>query len=165
MKIRTKIITLFFITTSFLVAMGVLFYHLQTKKYLFIGVESSDLLKVLIFVISFIVFVSFFVSSFVVEHVSEPIEKIHKTVRLALKGNLNVKTSIKTGDEIEVLGKSINSLIEKLKKSEEGTTKKISEKTKTLEKLNESMVGREVKVVELKKEIDRLKEKLKNPKE
>jgi len=90
--------------------------------------------------------------------------------QLRLEKSFDKKIKVDGNDEISVLAKNLNELVQSLSGSEKNYLKangaiklkavELERKTMELEKLNQHMVGREIRMAELKKEIDELKRKL-----
>ncbi|MBD3208526.1 MAG: HAMP domain-containing protein [Candidatus Nealsonbacteria bacterium] len=122
--------------------------------------------------------------------ITKPIKKLRETAKEMAQGNLEIRTNIKTNDEIEDLSKEFDTMAEKLKKSKDSLETKVKERTKELEELTKTLekrvdqrttelkskleelerfrkfaVDRETRMIELKKEVDKLKERLKQRKE
>ena len=89
----------------------------------------------------------------------KPLKQLKEASQELSKGNLKHKINIKTGDELEDLGNSFNTMSSKLNNTIKNIEKKIAERTTSLEKVNKFMTGRELKMVELKKKIIDLENK------
>ena len=139
--------------------------------------ESFSLIKKIkniIFIIFFVVlFISFIISSFFSKSITKPIVQLVNTVKKISAGNFNVKSDIKTKDEIGELASSFNEMAGKLKESQEKIeeqnrtlkqkvekqTRELRNKLEELEKFNDATVGRELRMIELKEKIKDLEKK------
>ena len=93
-----------------------------------------------------------------------PLNLLSQTAKEIESGNYKRRFDIKSGDEIEALGRVIDKMTLQLVKAKEKAEKKVKDRTKELELMNQSMVGRELKMIELKKQIKKLKQKIKQNK-
>lgn len=122
-------------------------------KTIFIG------LLVLLISIVFVAFISFYFS----RGVTQPLEQLREGAEILGKGNLKYRVKIKTGDEIEELGNTLNQMAEDLRRyhsalEESKTVLEIKVKARTIE-LEEFAKTLEEKVRERTKELqDRLRE-------
>ncbi|MBD3355117.1 HAMP domain-containing protein [Candidatus Woesearchaeota archaeon] len=70
-------------------------------------------------IIQFVIFVVVVAGSFVfLSKITSPIKKLYKTTQQLEKGNFNARADIKTGDELEDLGNTLNKAIETLGKTD-----------------------------------------------
>ncbi len=107
---------------------------------------------------------------FAIRSFTNPVKKMLEGAREISKGNFDVRTDIKTKDEIGNLSSEFNNMAKSLKESKvkleeysksleeevKNRTKELEEKNTELERFNKLAVGRELKMIELKK---KLKEK------
>jgi len=79
--------------------------------------RTTNILTIIIVLVTFIFggFISFFTS----RSISNPIHKLHKATEEVEKGNFKTRVDIKTGDELEQLGKAFNKTTEVLAKADE----------------------------------------------
>jgi len=160
--------------------------HIFSVRYLLSHKSLSDRMKEVYTQISLIVIPIFIIASiftiFFVSLLIKPIDKLTSAVNKIQAGNLDVKTDIKSKDEIGKLGFAFNEMTTKLKESysileekvkerteelekERGSleekvkerTKNLDTKIEELEKMNNLMVDREMKMIELKKELEKYK--------
>ncbi len=76
---------------------------------------------------------------------------------LAIKDDKDLElVKIKTKDEFESVGNSINRLIIKLNNYQSSAKSLLDQKTKDLEQINKKLIGRETKMIELKQKIQKL---------
>jgi len=87
----------------------------------------------LLFVVLSIIFCSLIII-FIISHSFYPLREIKDIAQLISLGNFQKKVNIKTGDELEELGNSINIMIDSLRDSYGNLEFKIDEKTKELAK-------------------------------
>ena len=112
-----------------------------------------------VLVIIFVVFISFYFS----RGVTQPLEQVRKGAEIIGKGNFEHRIKIKTGDELEELGESINRMANDLKRSREELEEysktleiKVDARTMELKELTESL---DAQVKEKTKELwERIKE-------
>ena len=123
---------------------------------------------------SLIVIITWLVGFLYIGQIVNPIQKLTETARELSKGNFNVKSDIRSENEIGELASAFNKMIDDLKVSREQVesyqheledavkerTKQLQAKIEELERFNKLAVGRELRMVELKKEIEKLKEQL-----
>lgn len=86
---------------------------------------------------------------FLVNKLLNPLKTLQTGSEQLAKENFDYKFTIKTGDELEVLGESFNKMSKKL----EVSYNKLKDQVGRLRKVNNLMVEREKKMVELKKQI------------
>jgi nitrate/nitrite-specific signal transduction histidine kinase len=100
-----------------------------------------------------------------------PIVELTQVAEKVREGDFNIRTEVKSKDEIGTLAEVFNQMAVKLsgyyaelKKTVEERTSELEKSNKTLgqkveelEQMNKLMVGRELKMVELKEEIEKLK--------
>jgi HAMP domain-containing protein len=111
-----------------------------------------------------------FASFFLVRVMILPLTNLNSASEEIAKGNLNNKIVIKTGDEIETLGESFNTMVSSLRSSKEKInadeknlektieerTKQLKNKVDELEKFQKVTIDRELKMIELKKKINEM---------
>jgi HAMP domain-containing protein/uncharacterized membrane protein (Fun14 family) len=128
----------------------------------------------------FIIIIAWIVGFLYVRRIIKPIKKLTETAGEISKGNLNVKSDVKSNNEIGELASAFNQMTEDLKKSQEWIKKhseelekQVAERTEELEKskkeleskvdelerFNKLSVGRELKMLELKKKMVELEKK------
>lgn len=122
--------------------------------------NMQNILTVILFISGIIVLI---ISFFYAKTFSEPIKKLDNYAKEMTKGNLNIRSDVKTSDEIGSLADSFNIMAENLKnytnELEEKVDKRtisLKEKIKELEDFKKLTVGRELKMVELKKQLKEL---------
>lgn len=100
------------------------------------------------FVVVGVVWFAIFFGVLFSRHIVEPINRLAAGMKDVGRGNLNVRVSVKTGDELESLAKSFNSMIAELKESKakvedysRNLEKKVAEKTGELEKNVEELTA------------------------
>lgn len=108
-----------------------------------------------------------FLGYFQAKLITGPIKRLHKDMLRIKSGDLDVRSEIKTGDEIGEMAEAFNEMAAELKSSYTDMENKIEEKTRNLneklaelEKTNRLMVGRELKMIELKKKLKEKNEKV-----
>jgi HAMP domain-containing protein len=116
-----------------------------------------------------ILFVTTVVSYITTRMLTEPILRLTRFAEDVQEGDLSVLADTETGDEISVLGKTLNDMVDQVNQSREELEQLVQQKTRELnkrladtEKLNSLMIGRENKMVALKKEIKELKKQIGN---
>lgn len=100
---------------------GYIYIGLSTKEY-HAELKSLYLRSFWIALVS--VMMGLYMSYLLAKRLSMPIQKLTKTTQLIGSGDLTVRASVKTGDEIEMLGNSINQMVEALKYSRDEVKKK-----------------------------------------
>ena len=122
-----------------------------------------ELAQYLVFFMSLISFFTFAIGVFLASMLSKPLDRLLKAVYSIQAGDLNVRSNIKTDDEIGLLSKSFDNMTAKLKSALDNLENKVVEKTKELsdkisdlERLNKVTVNRELKMIELKEKIKKL---------
>lgn len=100
-----------------------------------------------------------FLAIFVVSGISKPIEKLNEDVQIIEKGNFDHKVAINSRDEIGILSRSFDKMVEAVKRSRNEIetkvneqTKKIQENAKTLEDQRKAIFN-VLEDVQLEKEI------------
>lgn len=128
----------------------------------------SSALKIsytLAFFVLLSVIVTIITINILVSRYTKPLSELNDVVRKAItEEDLGQRALITSKDEIGVLSKNFNELIEKLQKTLINVEEKVQKRTEQLERTNRAMSGRELKMIELKKEIIELKNKLKDNK-
>jgi C4-dicarboxylate-specific signal transduction histidine kinase len=131
-----------------------IFSEISADEFSADAVGISRILGLFVFLAALVSVVVIF---FIVGFFMRPLAKLRKFAEVVGTGDKIQKVDIKTGDELEVLGHSLNKMSDRLFKNRQNIEKKIKDRTKQLEKINKSMTGRELKMVELKKQIQNLK--------
>ena len=125
--------------------------------------------RILIIMITVIFITAMFAMLFA-KSIVKPIIKLVTGIKEIGKGNLDYKIKMKTEDEFETLGNSINKMTSDLKKSQDKLrnyaadlenevkkrTHQLQDKVDELGKFHKLTVGRELRMIELKKEIEEL---------
>ena len=134
-------------------------------------IVKNSLINTLIFMFVTIIF-SLLIGIIVSKSISKPLKRLVYTTNEVGKGNLDIKTEIKSKDEFGELSSNFDKMTEDLKKSMisineldknvKERTKKLQSKNEEMEQFNKLAVGRELKMIELKKNIKELEEKLQN---
>jgi two-component sensor histidine kinase/HAMP domain-containing protein len=83
--------------------------------------------------------VGFISSSYFAKRLTGPIISLDKTTKELSDGNLNAKTNIKTGDELESLAVSFNKMTDSLRAAKENLEAKVKERTYQLEITNQAL--------------------------
>ena len=78
----------------------------------------------------------FLASAFLARVITKPIMILDKTTRQITEGDLNARAEIKTGDELESLASSFNTMTKFLRKERENLERKVKERTSQLEETN-----------------------------
>ncbi len=115
-------------------------------------------------IFSLAVLVSIFLALKLTERIITPLLDLRKAIRKITKGDLSYRINIRTGDEVEEIGKEFNLMTEKLKETREELeeAKKILEikvraRTKELEELAESLEDQvEARTEELERKVEEL---------
>lgn len=100
--------------------------YYYTIKY---GFNTSSIV-LLSFILALVI--SFFAAMFIARPISEPVEQLSRATRKLKKGDFKTRVKIKTGDELEELGKSFNLMAEALGKIDEEHKQLDNAKTKLL---------------------------------
>lgn len=93
--------------------------------------EIQQNVKNLIIITLIAVIIAIFAASFLASRITVPILKLSETAFLISQGKPGEKISVKTGDEVEILAKSFNKMIEDLKKNQIAREKLIQELKKS----------------------------------
>jgi len=111
---------------------------------------SSNRKIIIYFTIIAIFSVSIILTLFIHRLVSMPVKKLVGATRLVATGNLDVKTTVKTKDEIGYLANSFNKMVEDLKKAQKEIQswnieleKKVEERTDKLRRAREQLIQSE----------------------
>jgi PAS domain S-box-containing protein len=75
-----------------------------------------ELIKTIILIIIIITIITVIFIFYLFNFISKPISEIYNVIKEVEKGNYNVSLDVKTGDEIEILSKTINKTVASLKK-------------------------------------------------
>ncbi len=116
--------------------------------------EAVSISRTLGFFVLFSAILALIIINFLIGRHLKPLSELNKIVIKATEGDLGQRVLVDSKDEIGILGKNFNKLIEKLHKTLINIEKKINQRTEQLEKTNKSMVGREMKMIELKKKLE-----------
>ncbi len=81
-----------------------------------IGTPRQALIMFALMLAVIIVLISAIISFFIVKNISNPIKKLYYATKRIEKGDFSVRLNIKTGDELEELGKTLNKAIASLEK-------------------------------------------------
>ncbi len=85
--------------------------------------------------------IGFISSSYFAKRLTEPIISLDNATKELAEGNLNAKTNVKTGDELESLAISFNKMTDSLRAAKENLEAKVKERTYQLEIINEVLSG------------------------
>jgi two-component sensor histidine kinase/HAMP domain-containing protein len=108
-------------------------------KQVYIRTFTSSLVAILI---------GFLASVYFGKKISNPIHHLNEVTRKVSDGDLSARSSIHTGDEIEGLSESFNTMTEALSEAHTNLERKVSERTTELEQTN---IALENEIVERKK--------------
>jgi len=96
---------------------------------------SKNLHDKILYIAGLILIVSLILSIFDVRRLLKPIHDLASTADVIAKGNYDIRAKIKTDDEIGVLAKNFNIMVDKLQDHIQNLDKKIQEKTEELKSL------------------------------
>ncbi|MDI6883475.1 MAG: HAMP domain-containing protein, partial [Patescibacteria group bacterium] len=82
-----------------------------------IAIQNKAILRTGSLITALIIFLGFSIAFFLASGLTRPIRELTKGVKTIGKGNFDYRIKIKTGDEIEEVGKAINKMVEDLEKS------------------------------------------------
>jgi len=131
-KISRKLLLVFMVVVILIFILGI--FSSEIDKGALHGIVDSEYAPfvgqamILIFIAISFILIEFFVS----RSISKPIKQLHEATEEIEKGNYDVKVDIKTGDELEELGKAFNETTAKLEKVEEEHKQINKAKTKFL---------------------------------
>lgn len=98
--------------------------------------------------------------SLIVNRMLSPLNEMQRVALEITKGNTKSRVMVNSTDELGMLAKALNTMMDKLMQATESIEKKVNDRTQELQRLNNAMTGRELKMIELKKEIEALKAKI-----
>lgn len=132
-----------------------LFSEYRLKELSKVSKTTTSILSIIIglLAIAAIIIILLFVNKFL-----RPLSDLKKCALEISKDNYSYKYNIKTGDELEELGNTINRMSRKLKKSRESLKQKLT----ISKRVNKTLVGRELAMRTLKKENTDLRKELRN---
>ena len=84
--------------------------------------------------------IGFFSSIYFAKKITGPIISLDKITKELAEGNLNAKTNIKTGDELESLASSFDKMTDSLRTAKEHLEDKVQERTLQLEQINKMLL-------------------------
>ena len=108
-------------------------------------------------VIGIILIIITFISFLLNKSITGSILKLKKGISKIKEGNLKYRIHTTGNDELDLLGKSINEMVEELEKSKRNIEKQVKKRTEETEKLNQFLIGRELKMIKLKNKLKKNK--------
>jgi len=121
-KINRKLTILFLIVGLLAPSAGIFYFYNLTVSSLpdTIPYQQTNLMRtVALMIITLIAIDTGFIGYLVSRSISKPIKQLYHATKQVEKGNYNIRLNIKTGDEIEELGRAFNHTTEALAKLEE----------------------------------------------
>jgi len=121
-KLNRKLTLLFVVVAIVAPAFGIFYFYTISVSVIpeDLFAEQSELLKVTaVFIISIIAVDAGIIGFIVSRSISKPINELHCATQEVEKGNFNVRTDIKTNDEIEELSNAFNTTTAALSKMDE----------------------------------------------
>jgi len=121
-KLNRKLIILFVIVALVAPALGIYYFYIISTSVLpeSVSIEQSFLLQTTAAVIIIVIAIDAgIIGFFVSRSISKPIKELYEATKEVEKGNFNVKTDIKTNDEIQELGNAFNRTTATLNKMDE----------------------------------------------
>ena len=121
-KINRKLTILFLIVGLLAPSIGIFYFYNLIISSLpdTISPQHANLIKtVALMIITLIAVDAGFIGYLVSRSISKPIKQLYHAAKEVEKGNYNIRLNIKTGDEIEELGKAFNRTTEALARLEE----------------------------------------------
>lgn len=124
-----------------------------------VAVQNRKMFLIGLVITILVILLGLMMSVFLAKRITEPIRQLTKEVEAISRGDFSRRIKIKTGDEIEDLGRTFNQMVEDLQKSQAALEKskasleiKVRARTEELKKLTESL---EVKIKERTKELQK----------
>jgi len=96
---------------------------------------SRDLHDKILYIAGLILIMSLILSAFDIRRLLEPVRDLAKTANVIAQGNYDIRADVKTDDEIGILAKNFNIMVDKLQDHIQNLDKKIQEKTEELKSL------------------------------
>lgn len=111
-------------------------------------------LGITISIILLTIIISIFIGSRLSGLVTKPINELHLATKRMMKGDLDVKVEIKTGDEIQGLGEAFNLMAAELKDYHANLTEKVRVATEDLAWVNKRLEEEQKELTAVNKELD-----------
>jgi len=134
-KINRKLTFLFVIVALVAPSLGIYYFYIISTSVIpesFFS-EQAELLKTAAIFVIFVIAIDAGIIGFIVsKSISKPIKELHKATKEVEKGNFNVRTNVKTNDEIEELSIAFNNTTAALSRMDEERKQIDSTKTEFL---------------------------------